>query len=239
MAGARPLLLVTGIADGLGTSIAANFARAGYDILGLGAKRQGGCLDRHPRCGDGGRIHPSPSDVTKAADVAAALEPYLGKISVVVHNAQAFLNKPFDQIEAGGGVRKRSGRVTCLGAMTVARLVLPQMVAAGHGTIILTGASAGLRGNAKFAAFASAKFALRGLAQSLAREYGPAGIHVAHVVIDGLVDGPQTEQRFGPAQSVRMVPTRLPEPISAWLSRSRHPGHTSWTCAPMRSRFEE
>jgi NAD(P)-dependent dehydrogenase (short-subunit alcohol dehydrogenase family) len=142
--------------------------------------------------------------VTKAADVAAALEPYLGKISVVVHNAQTFLNKPFGQIEEAEF--ETVWRVTCLGAMTVTRLVLPHMVSAGHGTIILTGASAALRGSAKFAAFASAKFALRGLAQSLAREYGPAGIHVAHVVIDGLVDGPQTEQRFGPAQSMRMVP---------------------------------
>ena len=63
--------------------------------------------------------------------------------------------------------------------------------------IILTGATAGLRGGANFSAFASAKFALRGLAQSLAREYGPKGVHVAHVVLDGLIDEPQTDQRFG------------------------------------------
>jgi NAD(P)-dependent dehydrogenase (short-subunit alcohol dehydrogenase family) len=80
------------------------------------------------------------------------------------------------------------------------------MIAAGTGAIILTGATAGRRGNARFAAFASAKFALRGLAQSLAREYGPSGIHVAHVVLDGLIDGPQTQQRFGPARSPRMDP---------------------------------
>jgi NAD(P)-dependent dehydrogenase (short-subunit alcohol dehydrogenase family) len=207
MAGARPLLLVTGIAGGLGTSIAANFARAGYDILGLARSDKAAVSIGTLVAGMGGGYTHLRSDVTKAADVAAALEPYLGKISVVVHNAQAFLNKPFDQIEEAEF--ETVWRVTCLGAMTVARLVLPQMVAAGHGTIILTGASAGLRGNAKFAAFASAKFALRGLAQSLAREYGPAGIHVAHVVIDGLVDGPQTEQRFGPAQSVRMVPDSI------------------------------
>jgi NAD(P)-dependent dehydrogenase (short-subunit alcohol dehydrogenase family) len=204
MAGARPLLLVTGIASGLGASIAATFARAGYDILGLARSDKAAVSIGSLVAGMGGGYTHLRSDVTKAADVAAALEPYLGKINVVVHNAHVFLNKPFDQIDEAEF--EAVWRVACLGAMTVARLVLPQMVAAGHGTIILRGASAGLRGNAKFAAFAAAKFALRGLAQSLAREYGPAGIHVAHVVLDGLVDGPQTEQRFGPAQSVRMVP---------------------------------
>ena len=207
MVSARPLLLVTGIADGLGVSIATTFARAGYDILGLARSDKAAVsIGRVVAAMGGGYTH-LRSDVTKPADAATALEPYFGKISVVVHNAQAFLNKPFDQIDEAQF--EAVWRVTCLGAMTVARLVLPHMVSAKHGTIILTGASAALRGSAKFAAFASAKFALRGLAQSLAREYGPAGIHVAHVVIDGLVDGPQTEQRFGPAQSLRMVPDSI------------------------------
>lgn len=177
MAGARPLLLVTGIAAGLGASIAATFARAGYDILGLARSDKAAASIGSLVAAKGGGYTHLRGDLTKAADVAAVLEPYLGKISVVVHNAQVFLNKHFDQIDEAEF--EAVWRVTCLGAMTVARLVLPQMVVAGQGTIILTGASAGLRGNAKFSAFASAKFASRGLAQSLAREYGPAGIHGA------------------------------------------------------------
>ena len=204
MARARSLLLVTGIADGLGASIAASFADAGYDVLGLArSDRASASIGSLVAARGGGYTHLC-CDVTKTADVAVALAPYIDKICVVIHNAQAYLNKPFDQIDEAEF--ETVWRVTCLGAMTVARLVLPHMLAERHGTIILTGASAALRGNAKFAAFASAKFALRGLAQSLAREYGPAGIHVAHVVLDGLVDEPQTEQRFGPAQSARMVP---------------------------------
>ena len=78
------------------------------------------------------------------------------------------------------------------------------MAARMQGTIILTGATAGLRGAANFSAFASAKFALRGLAQSLAREYGPKGVHVVHVVLDGLIDAPQTDRRFGSASAGRM-----------------------------------
>jgi NAD(P)-dependent dehydrogenase (short-subunit alcohol dehydrogenase family) len=207
MAGARPLLLVTGIASGLGGSMAATFADAGYDILGLARSTKAAASIASVVAAKGGGYTHLCCDVTKAADVAAALEPYVGRIGVVVHNAHAFLNKPFDQIDEAEF--EMVWRVTCLGAMTVARLVLPHMVAAGHGTIILTGALAALRGNARFAAFASAKFALRGLAQSLAREYGPAGIHVAHVVLDGLVDEPQTEQRFGAAQSARMGPNSV------------------------------
>ena len=69
------------------------------------------------------------------------------------------------------------------------------MAARRQGTVIFSGATAGLRGGANFSAFASAKFALRGLAQALAREFGPKGVHVAHVVIDGLIEGPQTDLR--------------------------------------------
>ena len=204
MAGARPLLLVTGIADGLGASIAAAFAVAGYDVLGLArssksAGRVGSLVARA-----GSTYTHLCCDLTRAADVAATLESHVSGVSVVIHNAHKLLIKSFDQIDVAEF--EGTWRVTCLGAITVARLVLPHMVAAGKGTIILTGATAGLRGNAGFSAFASAKFALRGLAQSLAREYGPSGIHVAHVVLDGLIDEPQTERRFGPAQSMRMDP---------------------------------
>jgi NAD(P)-dependent dehydrogenase (short-subunit alcohol dehydrogenase family) len=204
MTGPRQLLLVTGIAEGVGASIAAAFAQAGYDVVGLArSDKAAGAIGSRVAAAGGTYVHRC-ADLTRPADVAAALAPYVGRIGVVVHNAHTLLIKPFDQlIEAEF---EQVWRVTCLGAMTVARLVLPPMLAAGAGVIILTGATAGVRGNAKFAAFASAKFALRGLAQSLAREYGPAGIHVAHVVLDGLIDEPQTGRRFGPGQSARLDP---------------------------------
>jgi NAD(P)-dependent dehydrogenase (short-subunit alcohol dehydrogenase family) len=78
------------------------------------------------------------------------------------------------------------------------------MAARKHGTVIFSGATAGMRGSANLSAFASAKFALRGLAQELAREFGPKGVHVAHVVIDGLIEGHKTDQRFGPSSTERM-----------------------------------
>jgi NAD(P)-dependent dehydrogenase (short-subunit alcohol dehydrogenase family) len=204
MAGSRPLLLVTGMAEGLGAGIARSFAGAGYDVLGLARSGKAEAAVGSAVAEAGGTYTHLCCDLTLPAEVAATLSPYLSRIGVLVHNAHRLLIAPFDQLDAGAfeGV----WRVSCLGAMIVSRLVLPHMIAAGHGAIILTGATASLRGNAGFAAFASAKFALRGLAQSLAREYGPAGIHVAHVVLDGLVDEPQTNERFGPARSMRMDP---------------------------------
>jgi NAD(P)-dependent dehydrogenase (short-subunit alcohol dehydrogenase family) len=207
MNGVRQLLLVTGIAEGVGAGIAATFAQAGYDVVGLArSDRAAGRIGRLVSANGGTYTH-ACGDLTRPAEVAAALEPYIGRIRVVVHNAHVLLIKPFDQLVEAEF--ERVWRVTCLGAMTVARLVLPHMVAAGEGAIIFTGATAGVRGNARFTAFASAKFALRGLAQSLAREYGPSGIHVAHVVLDGLIDEAQTEQRFGPGQAERMQPEAI------------------------------
>ena len=143
-------------------------------------------------------------DVTKPTEVADALGPHLEDIGVVVHNAHSLLIKPATDTTAVEF--EDVWRTACLGAFIACRTVLPRMVAVRAGTIILTGATAGIRGGANFAAFASAKFALRGLAQALAREFGPKGIHVAHVVLDGLIEEAQTEKRFGPSSAMRMDP---------------------------------
>lgn len=202
-----PLLLVTGIAEGLGASVAATFADAGYDVLGL-ARSNAAAVSIGDIVAKAGRKYTHLCcDLTRPIDVARALGPHLGRIKVVVHNGHTLLIKPFEQTSVAEF--DHVWQVTCRGAMVVASLVLPNMIAARGGSIILTGATAGLRGNARFAAFASAKFALRGLAQSLAREYGPSGIHVSHAVLDGLVDEPQTDRRFGPVQSKRMNPDAI------------------------------
>ena len=91
---------------------------------------------------------------------------------------------------------EQSWRSTCFGAMVTAQAALPGMLSRGGGTMIFTGATASIKASARFAAFASAKFALRGLAQSLAREFGPQGVHVVHAIIDGIIWGPQSQQRF-------------------------------------------
>jgi NAD(P)-dependent dehydrogenase (short-subunit alcohol dehydrogenase family) len=219
----RPLLLVTGIAEGLGASIARAFATAGHDVLGLArSDRAAAQLER--RIGEvGGRYTHLIGDVTQPAALAQALGPHLDRIRVLVHNAQALLIKPVT--ETSIAEFEQTWRVACLGAFAAAQAVLPAMAARKAGTVILTGATASLRGGARFAGFASAKFALRGLAQSLSREFGPQGIHVAHVVLDGLIEGAQTDRRFGAAQSARMDPDEV---ARAYLGLAlQHP--SAWT----------
>ena len=198
----RPRLLVTGIAEGLGAETAGAFARAGYDVLGLSRTARASEGVSTMVVQGGGKYTHIACDITRPADVALALEPVAESIGVLIHNAQLLMIKPFAGISANEF--EQVWRVACLGAMASAQAVLPHMAARKRGTVIFSGATAGLRGGAKFAAFASAKFALRGLAQALAREYGPKGVHVAHVVIDGLIEAPQTDRRFGPAAAGRM-----------------------------------
>jgi len=218
----RPVALISGVAAGLGASLAGAFAAAGYDIIGLARSNRAAAEITALVAKQGGSYLHHSCDITQPAQVAANLQTDAERIAVAVHNAQALLIKPFGEISPDEF--EDVWRVGCFGAMIVARAVLPAMAARSRGVLIFTGATAALRGGAKFTAFASAKFALRGLVQALAREYGPSGIHVAHVVLDGLVEGPQTDRRFGPATSARFKPDDIAQvylqlasqPPSAW-----------------------
>ncbi len=219
----RSTLLLTGAAEGLGASIAGTFAAAGYDVVGLARTgRSSAHLDRRVGQNGGSYAHLT-CDFTRPNDVAVVLQSLAADIDVLIHNAHLLTIKPFEQTTVSDF--EQAWQVACLGAMISAQAVLPYMVGRGNGAIILTGATAGIRGAAQFSAFAAAKFALRGLAQSLAREFGPKGVHVAHVVLDGLIDEPQTDRRFGSAQSARMDPDRV---ARTYLElASQHP--SAWT----------
>ena len=202
----RPILLLSGAGEGLAASIATTFARAGYDIVGLArSDRAAQELTRRVREAGATYLH-AACDLTQPEQVGAVLRPHVERIAVLVHNAAAFVMKPF--ADTTPAEFEQAWRAANLGAFVVSQIVLPQMVARGAGTLIFSGATAALRGGAKFAAFASAKFAQRGLAQALAREYGPQGIHVAHVVIDGLIDAATTNRRIGPG-SQRIDPEAI------------------------------
>jgi NAD(P)-dependent dehydrogenase (short-subunit alcohol dehydrogenase family) len=220
---ARPALLLTGIAEGLGTELAEAFAKAGHDVIGLSrSARSTEQLTGRVEAAGGKYMHLA-CDITHTAETIAAITPYADRIDVLIHNPHALTIKPFEQTTTDEF--EQSWRVACLGAVISAQAVIPHMAARQHGTIILTGATAGLRGAANFSAFAAAKFALRGLAQSLAREYGGRGVHVAHVVLDGLIDEPQTDQRFGAQPEGRMDPRAIAQ---AYLALAMQPPST-WT----------
>jgi NAD(P)-dependent dehydrogenase (short-subunit alcohol dehydrogenase family) len=198
----RATLLITGIAEGLGAEIAGIFSRAGYDVLGLSRSGRASEAVGAAVAQGGGRYTHLACDLEHPDDVSRVLRPVAASIDVLIHNAQLLTIKPFAEISTEEF--EQVWRVACLGAMAAAQAVLPHMAARKQGTVIFSGATAGLRGGAHFSAFASAKFALRGLAQALAREFGPKGVHVAHVVIDGLIEGPKTDLRFGSATARRM-----------------------------------
>ena len=219
----RPLLLLTGIADGLGAEIAAVFAVAGYDVIGLSrSERAAATVARSVEVAGGQYIHLA-CDIRRASEAAAAIEPYAARVDVLIHNAHILSVTPF--IETTPGEFEDVWRVACLGAMISACAVVPHMAARASGAIVFTGATASLRGASGFSAFASAKFALRGLAQSLAREFGPKGLHVAHVVLDGLIDETQTDRRFGAASANRMEPRSVAQ---AYLDLVRQRA-SAWT----------
>jgi short-subunit dehydrogenase len=140
-------------------------------------------------------------DLLDAAAVAALvdeIEATTGEIAVYIHLAGMITLKSF--LETSDAEMSSSLNVNFLSATAVSRAVLQRMRQRQQGTLIFSGATASVRGGARSAAFSAGKFALRGFAQSLAREFGPQGIHVAHVVIDGMIEGQRAEHRFHAAR---------------------------------------
>lgn len=189
---------VLGVGPGLGAAVAGRFAREGYAI-GLMARSEeslsGACEEIK---GAGGEAFAVTADATDPASVAKALgevRDSLGAPEVFVYNAGAF--RMGGILELSPEDFDRCWKANCAGAFYGAQQVLPAMLERGSGTVILTGATAALRGSARFSALAVGKFGLRALAQSMAREFGPRGIHVAHAVIDGQIDTPRVREMSG------------------------------------------
>lgn len=205
--------VVVGAGPGLGTAVASRFAREGYAV-GLLARSEDTlhAAQRDVQQAGGRAAGAYPTDATDAANVRASfarLREELGAPEVLVYNAglfrmAGFLDTPPEDFEA-------AWRINCHGAVLCAREVLPAMLEAGRGTLLFTGATASLRGGPRSAAFASGKFGLRALAQSLAREFGPRGIHVAHVVIDGVIDTRRAQARSGTQPAQLLSPEAIAE----------------------------
>jgi NAD(P)-dependent dehydrogenase (short-subunit alcohol dehydrogenase family) len=207
MSDVRPgsvLILGVGAPQGLGAATARVFAAAGHPVVIAG--RSEGKLRQAAE--SIAAVGPAPrvevGDVTKAADVARFVEAAesVAPLQVAVQNAGGNTPAPF--LKVTPDVFEEHWRAHAFAGFLLGQAVLPKMLARKVGTIIFTGATGSLRGSANFSPFAAAKAALRMVAQSLAREFGPQGIHVAHVVIDGVIEGeraltniPGIKDRFG------------------------------------------
>lgn len=191
MAAARSAIVVgVGPPRGLGAAIARRFAREGYrvTIMGRTAEKLDASL-RELRA-QGHHAEAVVGDVTDGALVratVAAADRADAPLDVAVFNAGGNWPRPFLEIDQA--FLEEMWRVNALGGLLFAQAALAAMLPRTRGTLIFTGASASLRGRAGFGSFASAKAALRALAQSAAREFDPQGIHVAHVIVDGAIDG--------------------------------------------------
>ncbi len=189
MARAKPVAMIVGAGDFIGAAIAKKFAAEGY-VTCMG-RRQGDKLE--PLAEEirsaGGEAFPftlDARDEEKITSLFAHIEEEIGPLDVVVFNIGANVNFPIR--ETTSRVFTKVWQMACLAGFLTGREAAKYMVPRGRGTILFTGATASVKGGQGYAAFASAKFGLRALAQSMARELGPEGIHIAHMIIDAGVD---------------------------------------------------
>lgn len=195
MAGTAVVIGV-GASAGLGAALCRRFAREGLHVLPAGrthAKLAEVATDIERA---GGRATPVIADATMARDVTRlfdAAEKAGGAPVLAVYNAGNNRFRPL--LEMDDDFFEDLWRLCCFGGFLFGREAARRMLPAG-GTLLFTGATASLRARPPFTAFASAKAGLRALAQGMAREFGPLGLHVGHIVIDGLIDGDQLNQRF-------------------------------------------
>ncbi len=184
--------VVLGVGPGLGAAVARRFAREGFAV-GLMARGEDKLTPVQAEIEKGGgKALSVPADATDPASVVSAfarVREELGAPEVFVYNAGTF--QPGGILEVSPEQFELCWKANCFGAFLGAQQVLPAMLERKRGTILLTGATASLRGGARFSCLAVGKFGLRALAQSLAREFGPQGIHVAHIVVDGQIDTPR------------------------------------------------
>lgn len=179
----KPLALITGVGPGTGASVARRFAQGGYRVamLARDAERLAALESEIPDS------IAMPCDVSDTAELERVIK-HVGQPKVVVHNAVGGAFGTFDQIEPE--TLQRNFDINAMALFNLAKLTAPAMVEAGEGAIIVTGNGASQRGRAAFIGFAPTKAAQRILTESLARDLGPKGVHVAYLVIDAAIDVP-------------------------------------------------
>lgn len=185
----KKAILVIGAGDATGGAIAQRFAREGY--IACVTRRSADKLEPLVQAirAEGGQAHGFASDARKEEDMVQLvehIESQIAPIEVAVFNIGA--NVRFGITETTARVYFKVWEMACFGGFLMGREVAKRMLPRGRGTILFTGATASLRGREGYAAFAGAKHGLRALAQSMARELWPQGIHVAHPIIDGAID---------------------------------------------------
>jgi NAD(P)-dependent dehydrogenase (short-subunit alcohol dehydrogenase family) len=234
----RPVTVVIGVGPGLGAALARRFAgnyavamlarKADYLKTLAGEIRQSGATVLDLSC--------DVSDPAQITDAFSSIRKQLGEPEVLLYNAGSGTFGSITEITADQ--YEADWRVNALGAFVAAKTVAPGMIARGHGTMLFTGATAGVKAGPKSVSFGPAKFAMRGLAQSLARDLGPKGIHVAWINVDGSIDIPGAR---GLKPSLKDGDFLKPEAIAETYWHLAHQDPSAWTMElevrPFKERF--
>ncbi len=227
----KPIAIVLGVgaSDGLGAALARRFASGGMEVVISGRTEERIAKIAEEIGASGGKAHFHAADTTDAGSVRSLFEMASGKggIGAVLYNVGNNMPLPFADLTQE--MFEDFWRVCCFGGFITAKAALP-FLEDGGGSLFFTGASASMRGRAMFAHFGSAKAALRTLAQALAKEYGPRGVHVGHVVVDGAIDGSRVREHFaeyleGLGEDGSLKPDHIAEAF--WMMHNQH--RSVWT----------
>ena len=224
MAESKPVAVITGVGPGLGASLARRFAQGGYAVA-INARRADylHSLAEEIRA-EGGQVLEVPADIGERDQIEAAfktIREQLGSPEILLYNAGSGILGTIMDITPEQ--YEMIWRVNSYGAFLSAKEVVPDMIERGRGTILFTGATAGVKAGPKSVAFGPAKFAMRGLMQSLARDLGPKGIHVGWINVDGFIDIPGRDVPFTPEEMLK------PEAIAETYWHMAHQDRSAWT----------
>jgi NAD(P)-dependent dehydrogenase (short-subunit alcohol dehydrogenase family) len=198
--GTDGVALLVGAGDAIGAAVARRFAAGGYTVCVARRDAEKSRSVIQEIIAAGGRAHAVSTDVRSEEAVQALfanVEAELGPVEICLFNAGANVKSPL--VETSARLFFKAWELACYGGFLTGREAARYMVPRGRGTILFTGATASIRGGAGFAAFAAAKFGLRAVAQSMARELAPQNIHVAHLIIDGAIDSEAIHKRLSAA----------------------------------------
>ncbi|WP_281543583.1 SDR family NAD(P)-dependent oxidoreductase [Grimontia sp. SpTr1] len=205
----KPLAVIAGYGEGLGEAIKNTFESDGFQVVTISRSN--------------GMIIADTTDANEISRAFAQIDALYGTPEVVICNTAMLTIERFFSTTATRF--EETWRASVMSVFNIAQAVIPMMIKQGGGTLLVTGATAGIRGSKNFSAFSSAKFALRGLTQSLAREFQPQRIHVSHVVVDGILWSPKSRERFPalrretaiqPADAASVYLSLTKQSASAW-----------------------
>src|ERR1700720_3971562 len=229
----KPIAIVTGVGPGTGSAIVRRFAAGGFRVIAL-ARSPDRIRALERELPDTHAMICDVSSESQVADTVTNIRKLYGVPNVLIHNAVGGGWGTFLEIDPQ--MLEHNFRVNVMGLLYLAREVAPAMIEAGKGAILVTGNTSALRGKANFAGFAPTKAAQRILSESIARELGPKGVHVAYVLIDAVIDLEWTRKRFPEAPDEFFI---KPAAIADEIWHVVHQDRSAWSFNVEDRRFRE